>query len=150
MPSLDISVSITRITIVYIINNYYIELIILILYSCQSKIQNQRSDQSECSGTQLPGELRMCSFWAGGISSFSCPRIPPATQARKIRHVVKEGMPEHRNAGTPECRNTGMPEHLNAGTPECRNVIFTLKENFKKYFKFIRNFLFKIKAFQHE
>jgi hypothetical protein len=27
-------------------------------------------------------------------------------------------MPEHLNAGTPECRNTGMPEHLNAGTPE--------------------------------
>ena len=38
------------------------------------------------------------------------------------RHVVKEGMPEHRNAGTPECRNTGMPEHLNAGTPEYRNT----------------------------
>jgi hypothetical protein len=53
-----------------------------------------------------------------------------------IWHVVKEGMPEHRNAGTPECRNTGMPEH--------RNIIFTLKENFKKYFKSIRNFLFKI------
>ena len=33
-------------------------------------------------------------------------------------HVVKEGMPEHRNDGTPECRNTGMPEHLNNGTPE--------------------------------
>jgi hypothetical protein len=22
-------------------------------------------------------------------------------------------MPEHLNAGTPECRNTGMPEHRN-------------------------------------
>jgi hypothetical protein len=66
------------------------------------------------------------------------------------RHVVKEGMPEHRNAGTPECRNTGMPEHRNTGMPEHRNIIFTLKENLKKYFKFIRNFLFKIKAFQHE
>ena len=39
-----------------------------------------------------------------------------------MRHVVKEGMPEHRNVGTPECRNTGMPEHRNAGTPECRNT----------------------------
>jgi hypothetical protein len=42
--------------------------------------------------------------------------------APQFWHVVKEGMPEHRNAGTPECRNTGMPEHLNAGTPECRNT----------------------------
>ena len=54
-------------------------LIILILYSCQSKIQNQHSDQSECSGTQLPEELRMCSFWAGGISSF------PFSRAREYR-----------------------------------------------------------------
>jgi hypothetical protein len=57
---------------------------------------------------------------------------------------------KRRNAGTPEYLNAGTPEHLNAGTPEHRNFIFTLKENFKKYFKFIRNFLFKIKAFQHE
>jgi hypothetical protein len=56
-------------------------------------------------------------------------------------------MPEHRNAGTPECRNTGMPEHRNAGTPEYH---FHFEGKFKKYFKFIRNFLFKIKAFQHE
>jgi hypothetical protein len=27
-------------------------------------------------------------------------------------------MPEHLNAGTPECLNTGMPEHRDAGTPE--------------------------------
>jgi hypothetical protein len=35
-------------------------------------------------GTMRWAELRMCRFWAGGISSFpilSCPRIPPATQA---------------------------------------------------------------------
>jgi hypothetical protein len=62
----------------------------------------------------------------------------------KYRHVVKEGMPEHRNAGTPECRNAGTPECRNTGIPEHRNIIFTLKENFKKYFKSIRNFLFKI------
>ena len=56
-------------------------------------------------------------------------------------------MPEHLNAGTPECRNTGMPEHLNAGTPECRNtgIHFHFRGEFlKKYFKSIRNFLFKI------
>jgi hypothetical protein len=62
-------------------------------------------------------------------------------------------MPEHRNAGTPECRNTGTPECRNTGMPEHRNtgILFSLlKDNFKKYFKSIRNFLFKIKAFKHE
>jgi hypothetical protein len=38
-------------------------------------------------------------------------------------------MPEHLNAGTPECRNTGMPEHLNAGTPEYH---FHFEGKFKK------------------
>jgi hypothetical protein len=65
--------------------------------------------------------------------SFGCRRKHVFLQEEEInpkmrmlpeyRHVVKEGMPEHRNAGTPECRNTGMPEHLNAGTPECRNTV---------------------------
>jgi hypothetical protein len=54
---------------------------------------------------------------------------------------------KRRNNGTPESAN------LNAGTPECRNtgILFSLlKENLKKYFKSIRIFLFKIKAFKHE
>ena len=66
----------------------------LILYSCQSKIQNQHSDQSdtacyagyqsECSGTQLPGRTQNVSFLGRRyfkLPILSCPRIPPATQA---------------------------------------------------------------------
>jgi hypothetical protein len=64
----------------------------LILYSCQSKIQNQHSDQSdtacyagyqsECSGTQ--GRTQNVSFLGRRyfkLPILSCPRIPPATQA---------------------------------------------------------------------
>jgi hypothetical protein len=87
MPSLaiDISVSITKMTIAQTIvyntatvtskisTNYS-----NFQYSCQSKIRNQHSDQSECSGTQLP-ENSECIVFGQAVFLASHSLVPANT-----------------------------------------------------------------------
>ena len=100
MPSLDISVSITKITIVYIINtatvtskistNYSNSVLLSIKNSKSNILTNQIPPATQATNQNAPalscrGELRMCRFWAGGISSFPFSR---AREYRLLRRLI--------------------------------------------------------------
>jgi hypothetical protein len=92
MPSLDISVSITKITIVYIINTATVTSKISTNYSNSLllSIKNSKSTFWPIRMLRHPaaGDLRMCSFWAGGISSF------PFSRAREYRVLRRLTFPQ--------------------------------------------------------
>jgi hypothetical protein len=105
MPSLDISVSITKITIVYIINTATVTSKIstttLILYSPVNQkfkiniLTNQIPPATQATNHSAPalscrGELRMCRFWAGGISSFPFSRAREYRLLRRLNLILKK------------------------------------------------------------
>jgi hypothetical protein len=87
MPSLDLSASITKITIVYI-NTATVTSKISTNYSNSLllSIKNSKSTFWPIRMLRHPaaGELRMCSFWAGGISSFPFSRVREYRLLRRL------------------------------------------------------------------